>query len=103
MQIHQFVHGLDFNDDFFIEKNVQPIATIDLHAIIMDRQRYLTPKWDASFSKFMAEATFVGTFEKARPQSRMDGYCTSNKRLANFIFSHLFFSAYLRGPLRSPR
>ncbi len=47
----------------------QARATIDLYAVVMDRQCYLTPKWDVSFSKFMAEATFVGTFQKARPQS----------------------------------
>ena len=69
MQIDQFVHCLDFNDDSFIEKNVQSIATIDLHAIIMNRQHHLTPIWDVSFSEFVAKATFVGAFEEARAQS----------------------------------
>ena len=61
-------HCFQFNDHVVIDKDVDPVADLDFHAVINDRLGALTLDVVAALGEFMSEACLVGAFQKARTE-----------------------------------
>ena len=62
------LHTLDFDDHKIFDHQINPIAQIDLLAIVNNRKLNLPCYLQSLLTKFMGQTGFVGAFQQARPQ-----------------------------------
>jgi hypothetical protein len=54
------LHRLQLDDDETVDQEVQPVATVELHASQAQRQGNLSLKWDSSARELGAEELLIG-------------------------------------------
>lgn len=59
---------LDFDDQDVFDKQIKPVAAIQLDSLVLNRKRHLSLESDVAQSEFVAEALFVRSFKKTWPQ-----------------------------------
>ncbi len=62
----------ELNDQLAIHDQIEPIATVQMHALVTDRQGNLPLEGDLAKGQFMAKAGFVSRLKQARPKLPMN-------------------------------
>jgi hypothetical protein len=70
----KLLNCLEFDDDTFVDDDVDPISTVQFHRLVYNWQGNLPAKPDTLILQLKAEALLVGRFEKPRPKCAMDLY-----------------------------
>jgi hypothetical protein len=82
----RFVNSLDalntlqLNDHRILDEQVDSVATVQMDALVHDRQINFSPVANASQVELMTEALFVGRFEKTRTECPMHFDGSANNR-----------------------
>ena len=63
MKGKQFLHRLQFDDDAIFDKEVDPIAGVNVHAVVNDRKPGLMLKGETILSELVTQARVVGALE----------------------------------------
>jgi hypothetical protein len=66
------LHGLQLDQNSFLDDQVEAVSAVQEYAFVLDRKRSLTLKAKAAQGQLVAEAYFVGGFEKARSKVAVD-------------------------------
>ena len=85
MDRQQSLDSFDFNNQVAFEDDIQPIPAIQLNALIEDRQRHLSGKWDAGLPQLQTETFFVCGFKQSGPERSVHGNREADKALGQRI------------------
>lgn len=58
-------HTFEFQDDLFVDKNIDAISTVSAEAFVFDREGMLQQERNALKSQFVGEALFISRFQQA--------------------------------------
>jgi len=78
-------HAFDFENQPIFDHKIEPVATVEFDAFILDRQGHLPLERDSSEMEFVAQTLLVCGFQKSRPQRSMHLDCRSNYALSEFL------------------
>jgi len=56
----QFLHGLQFDNHFVLNQQINPIAAIQMHSTIFDGQSFLSFDFQTSLSQLVHKTRFMG-------------------------------------------
>lgn len=75
MERDHFFHGFQFDDDCIFNENVDPVADIQFHLVVNQRQTHLAKRSESTFPKLINQTRFVSRFQKSRtkPTVNFDG------------------------------
>ena len=80
MNRQDLFYGLQLDDDFLADDQVDFVSAIQLQAFIRDREIDLAFERKAAEMQFVTETLFVGGFEQAGTQLTMDFNSSTNDR-----------------------
>jgi hypothetical protein len=72
VQWQEFLDSFYFNHDFAVDQQIQAVAKLELDPIVADGYRHLLFDGYAALRQFIVQTDFLGTFQKTRPQRRMN-------------------------------
>ena len=68
MNLLQLVDALEFQYDLIFNKNIHPVSTIQVDALVFNRQRMLNPELDPIQIQLVCQTLLVGRLQQPRPQ-----------------------------------
>lgn len=97
--------GLDFDQDLFLDPNVDPIRGINLESVVHDREGNLRFDEHSDFLNFVHEASMVRTFKQARAKRGVHFERAPKNLPRDFVNIHssLLFLRFLSGKGRVAR
>lgn len=79
------LQAFDFEDQHSFDDEVEPIPAIELDAFVFHGKRHLSFEFNSAQVKFVAEAFFVGRFEKSRAERSVDLNRGTDHTLSKFF------------------
>ena len=86
----QRFYRFDLDDHDTRNEQIQPVAAVQVNALITNRQRFLLFDTQAPFSQFEDKTRFVCGFEKTRPKFTMNAHGAADDLPGQIVYLQMF-------------